>query len=103
VFSPQETDIALVVRTMFWMNETSNGVRAGVKRAKRTPVPGSTLSRELQATALYAVGAPLIVGLLCVKQRRNPIAMLRDIKPFFREFDRRGPNTISGPGEDFAG
>ena len=103
-FSAQEqADIELVVRTMFWMNETSNGVRAGVKRARRTPVPGSTLPRELQATALYAVGAPLILGLLCVKQRRNPIAMLRDIKPFFREFDRRGPNTISGPGEEFAG
>ena len=77
-FSAQEqADIELVVRTMFWMNETSNGVRAGVKRAKRVPVPGSTLPRELQATALYAVGAPLILALLCVKQRRNPIAMLK--------------------------
>ena len=62
---------------------------------------GSTLPRELQATALYAVGAPLVLGLICVKQRRNPISLLRDIRPFFREFERRGPNTISGPGEGF--
>jgi hypothetical protein len=29
--------------------------------------------------------------------------MIRDIRPFFREFERRGPNTISGPGEEFGG
>ena len=103
-FSPQEqADIELVVRTMYWMNETSNGVRAGLKRANHSPVPGSTVARELHAALLYAVGAPLVLGLLCVKQRRNPISMLRDIRPFFREFERRGPNTISGPGEEFGG
>ena len=79
-FSPQEqADIELVVRTMYWMNETSNGVRAGLKRAKHSPVPGSTVPRELQAALLYAVGAPVVLGLLCVKQRRNPISMLREI------------------------
>ncbi len=103
-FSPEEqADIELVVRTMYWMNETSNGVRAGLKRAKHSPVPGSTVTRELQAALLYAVGAPVVLGLLCVKQRRNPISMLREIRPFFREFERRGPNTISGPGEEFGG
>ena len=61
------------------------------------------MTRELQAALLYAVGAPVVLGLLCVKQRRNPISMLREIRPFFREFERRGPKTISGPGEEFGG
>jgi hypothetical protein len=88
---------------MYWMNETSNGVRAGLKRTKRTPVAGSSLPRELEALLLYAVGAPVVLGALCVMRRRNPIAMIRDIRPFFREFERRGPNTISGPGDEFVG
>ena len=75
-FSAQEqADIELVARTMYWMNEASNGVRAGLKRVKRTPVPGSTVPRELEALLLYAVGAPLVLVLLSVKQRRNPISL----------------------------
>ena len=102
-FSAQEqADIELVVRTMYWMNETSNGVRACLRRLKRTPVPGSTVPRELEALLLYAVGAPLVLVLLSVKQRRNPISMIREIRPFFREFEARGPNTISGPGRSSA-
>jgi AhpD family alkylhydroperoxidase len=103
-FTAQEqADIQLVARTMYWANEISNSLRAGVRRAKRTPVAGSTVPRELEALLLYAVGAPVIVGALCVMRRRNPVAMVRDIRPFFREFERRGPNTISGPGDEFGG
>ena len=103
-FSAQEqADIRLVARTMFWMNEASNGVRAGLKRARHTPVPGSTVPRELEALLLYAVGAPLVLLLLSVKQRRNPISLIREIRPFFSVFDSRGPTTISGPGERFGG
>jgi AhpD family alkylhydroperoxidase len=99
----EQADIRLAARTMYWANEISNSVRSGIKRAKRTPVPGSTVPRELEALLLYAVGVPVVVGALCVKRRRNPVSMIRDIRPFFREFERRGPNTISGPGEEFAG
>jgi AhpD family alkylhydroperoxidase len=103
-FTDQEqADIQLAARTMYWANEISNSVRSGIKRAKRTPVTGSTVPRELEALLLYLVGAPVIVGALCVMRRRNPVAMVRDIKPFFREFERRGPNTISGPGEEYGG
>jgi AhpD family alkylhydroperoxidase len=99
----EQADIQLVARTMYWANEISNSLRSGVKRAKRAPVAGSRVSREVEALALYAVGAPVIVGALCVMRRRNPVAMIRDIKPFFHEFERRGPNTISGPGEEYGG
>jgi AhpD family alkylhydroperoxidase len=103
-FSAQEqADIQLAARTMYWANEISNSVRSGIKRAKRTPVTGSTVPREVEALLLYLVGAPVIVGALCVMRRRNPVSMIRDIRPFFREFERRGPNTISGPGEEFGG
>jgi AhpD family alkylhydroperoxidase len=103
-FSAQEqADIQLVARTMYWLNEISNSVRSGVKRAKRTPVPGSTVPREVEALLLYLVGVPVIVGALCVMRRRNPVSMIQDIRPFFREFERRGPNTISGPGEEYGG
>jgi AhpD family alkylhydroperoxidase len=103
-FNAQEqADIQLAARTMYWANEISNSVRSGVKRAKRAPVPGSTVTRELEALLLYAVGVPVIVGALCVMRRRNPVSMIRDIRPFFYEFERRGPNTISGPGEEYRG
>ena len=103
-FSAQEqADIQLVARTMYWMNEASNGVRAGLKRVNRTPVPGSTVPRELEALLLYAVGAPLVLVVLSVKQRRNPISLIREIRPFFSVFDSRGPTTISGAGEKFGG
>jgi hypothetical protein len=60
---------------------------------------GSSASSEVQALLLYLVGAPLILVVLSIKQRRSLISLLRDIRPFFREFERRAPNTISGPGE----
>ena len=99
----EQADIELIVRTMYWMNETSNGVRAMLKRLKRTPVPGSGLHRELEAVLLYALIAPVIVVVLSVKQRRNPISLIREMRPFFRMFEARGPDTISGPGENFVG
>jgi AhpD family alkylhydroperoxidase len=103
-FSAQEqADIQLVARTMYWMNEISNSVRAGIRRVNGTPVAASTVPRELEALALYAVGAPVVVGFLCVKRRRNPVSMIRDIRPFFREFEHRGPDTISGTGDAFGG
>lgn len=103
-FTAQEqADIQLMARTMYWMNEISNGVRAGIKRARRTPVAGSKVPRELEALLLYLVGAPVVVGALCVMRRRNPVSMMREIRPFFREFEQRGPNTISGPGEEYRG
>jgi AhpD family alkylhydroperoxidase len=101
-FSAQEqADIQVVVRTMYWMNQISNGVRAGVSRIKSQPVPGSTMPRELEAVALFAVGVPPVLAYLSVKRRRNPLTMIGEIRPFFREFDQRGPDTISGAGDGF--
>jgi AhpD family alkylhydroperoxidase len=101
-FSAQEqADIQLVIRTMYWMNEISNSVRASLRRMKGRPEPGSTMLRELEALLLYVVGAPVVLGFLSVKRRRNPITMIGEIRPFFHEFDRRGPDTISGKGDEF--
>ena len=99
-FSAQErADIELAARTMYWLNETSNGVDAFLSRMKRDPVPGSTLPSELVALVLYAIAVPILVIMFSVKRRCNPISILRGMKPFFREFETRGPNTISGLGE----
>ena len=98
-FSAQEqADIELVCRTMYWLNETSNGVDAALSRLKRLPVPGSSVARELEALLLYALIVPVLLVLLAVKQRRSPIALIGEILPFFREFETRGPGTISGLG-----
>ena len=61
-FSAQEqADIQLIVRLMYWMNETSNSVRAALRRMKGDPVRGSSVPRELEALLLYLVGAPLVL------------------------------------------
>ena len=105
-FSAQEqADVELAARTMYWLNETSNGVDAFLSRLKRDRVRGSTVLSELVALVLYAVAVPVLIVLFSIKQRRNPISILRAMKPFFREFEARGPHTISisGPGQNYSG
>ena len=103
-FSAQErADIELLAREMYWLNETSNSVDAALSRLKRDRVQGSTVLSELEALVLYALAVPFLIVLFSIKQRRNPISIIRGMKPFFREFEARGPNTISGPGENFGG
>ena len=102
-FSAQEqADIELAARTMYWLNETSNGVDAFLSRLKRERVEGSTVLSELVALVLYAIALPALIVLFSIKQRRNPISILRAMKPFFREFEARGPHTISGPGQNYS-
>ena len=104
-FSAQEqADIELVVRTMFWMNETSNGVRAGVKRAKRDSGAGKHPAPRAPGDGALRRRGSRSSSLCCASSSdATRSRCFSDIKPFFREFDRRGPNTISGPGEEFAG
>lgn len=103
-FSEQErADVELAARTMYWLNETSNGVDAFLLRTRHHPVPGSTRRSEFLALVLYAIAFPLLMILFSIKQPRSPFALMRGIEPFFREFESRGPNTISGPGIHFAG
>lgn len=103
-FAAQErSDIELAARTMYWLNETSNSFDALLSRLKRKKVTGSTLLTEFVALVLYAIAVPILIIMFSIMQRRNPISIIRAMKPFFREFERRGPNTISGPGEKFAG
>ena len=52
---------------------------------------------------LYAIAVPALIVLFSIKQRRNPISILRAMNPFFREFEARGPHTISGPGQNYSG
>ena len=101
-FSAQEqADIELAAREMYWLNETSNSVNAFLSRLGRDRAPGSTVLSELVALVLYAIAVPVLIVLFSIKRRCNPISILRGMKPFFREFEARGPNTISGPGEKF--
>ena len=103
-FSSQEqADIELVARTMYWMNEASNGVDAAWSRLHGRPVPGSGVPSELAALLAYGLITPVVLVVLSAKQRRNPISLIRSVAPFFREFEARGPNTISGPGEKSGG
>ncbi len=104
LFSPQEqADIELAVRTMYWLNEVSNGVDAFLSRARRNRVPGSTALTELEALLLYGVAVPALTILFGAKQRRSPVKILRGMNPFFREFEARGPDTISGAGPNYRG
>ena len=103
-FSAQEqADIERAARTMYWLNETSNGVDAFLSRLKHAPVMGSTRRSELVALVLYAIAVPILVLMFSIRQPRSPISILRGMKPFFRQFEARGPNTISGPGVNFCG
>jgi alkylhydroperoxidase family enzyme len=103
-FSAQEqSDIALTARTMYWLNETSNSFDAFLSRLKRKRVTGSTLLSELVALVLYAIAVPILIVMFSILQRRNPFSLIRAMKPFFREFETRGPHTISGPGVNFRG
>ena len=103
-FDDQESSvIELVLRTMYWANQTSNSVDALLARLRRAPVSGSTRSTEFAALLLYAVTVPVRLLWLSVRQRRNPISMFRGIRPFFREFEARGPDTISGRGVRYSG
>lgn len=103
-FSAQEqADIELAARTMYWLNETSNSVDAFLSRLQRDRVRGSTVPSEVEALMLYAIAVPALIVLFSIKQRRNPISILRAMNPFFREFEARGPHTISGPGQNYSG
>ena len=98
-FSAQEqADIEVAARTMYWLNETSNGVDAFLSRLKGKRVPGSTPPSELVALVLYAIAVPILVIMFGIRQRRSPIEVLRGMRPFFREFETRGSKTISGLG-----
>ena len=90
-FSAQEqADIELAARTMYWLNETSNGVDAAWSRLKGRPVPRSGVRSELVALLLYVLFVPILLVMLSVKQRRNPISLIRGMGPFFRGFEARG-------------
>ena len=89
-FSSQEqADIDLVARTMNWMNRVSDTVDAAWSRVHGDPLPDSGVLRELIAVLIYALITPFILVILSVKQRRNPISLIADIRPFFREFEAR--------------
>lgn len=89
-YSAQEqADIELVANTMCWLNRTSNTVDAAWSRLHGEPSPGSSVTGELAAVAIYAVVAPALLAVVSVKQRRNPISLIASIGPFFREFEAR--------------
>ena len=103
-FDAQErADIELAARSMYWLNETSNTVDAFLARLRREPYPTSSAWIELLAIIVYAVCVPILITWLSLRQRRNPVTVFRAIRPFFREYEGRGPRTISGPGVRYQG
>ena len=103
-FDEQErADIELAARMMYWLNQTSNSVDAMLARLRGDPRSGSPAWTEVIAVVLYAVIVPPLLIALSVKQRRNPISMFRALRPFLREYEARGPHTISGPGIRYDG
>jgi AhpD family alkylhydroperoxidase len=97
-FTPAEqADIELVARTMTWMNEISNTVDAAWSRVRqKVTVPGSGPVRELRAVLLYGIAVPPILVMLGVWERRSPIALVRSMPKFFREFDGRSRTMSAG-------
>ena len=63
-----------------------------------SPSPGARCTTEIVALLLYAIVAPVLFTWLSIRQGYRPIRMFRGMRPFFREFETRGPNTISGTG-----
>jgi AhpD family alkylhydroperoxidase len=87
-FTEQEqADIELVVRVMYWLNETSNAVDALWSRIKGKPVPGSGVLREIGATVLYIIVVPILFIFIGAKQRRRPMEIIRGMRPFFSRFE----------------
>jgi AhpD family alkylhydroperoxidase len=91
--SQEQADIELVARTMYWMNEASNGVDAALLRLKGKPVPGGRPLKELEALLLYVIIVPFLFVMLAIKRRRSLISLIRGIGPFFREFEARRVHT----------
>jgi alkylhydroperoxidase family enzyme len=93
----EQSDIELLARLMYWMNETSNGVDAAWERLTGKPVEGSAL-RDVEAIVVYAFFVPYIMVILSARQKRDPVSLMRGMRPFFREFEQRvsrpsGPTT----------
>ncbi len=94
----EREDLELVVQMMTWLNETSNTVDAFFSRLFGRPVPGSSVLGEATALLKYAIVGPLIIAVICVKQRRDPISVIADLPPFFREFEAKGRLTTGDAG-----
>ena len=87
-FSEQEqADVDLIVRVMYWCNETSNAVDAGWSRVKGRPVEGSRVLREIESVVLYVLFVPILFIIIGIKQRRRPAEIVRGMAPFFRQFE----------------
>ena len=104
-FSAQErADIELVARTMYWLNETSNGVR----RRAETREGRSSAGKHRAPRARGAVAVRRRSARRARRVRRQAATQPDLVDP--RASGRssassraRGPDTISGPGELFGG
>lgn len=85
----EQSDIALQVQLMYWMNETSNGVDAAWSRMTGKPAAGSLL-RDIEALLMYALFVPYVLAIISKKQRRTPSEIVKGMKPFFRDFQSLG-------------
>lgn len=106
----EQSDIELIARLMYWMNEISNGVDATWERVTGKPVEGSVL-RDVEAVVLYVLFVPYVFVILSAGQKRDPVSLLRSMRPFFNEFGQQlnrppsarsmgQPTTATSPATD---
>ena len=93
----EQSDIELIARLMYWMNETSNGVDTAWERLTGKSVEGSVL-RDVEAVVLYVLFVPYVLVILSAGQKRDVVALLRSMRHFFSEFGQQlnrpvGPTT----------
>lgn len=84
----EQSDIELMARFMYWMNETSNGVDAAWGRMTGKAGAGSRL-RDAEALILYVLLVPYLLAIIGIKQRRTAGDLVRNMRPFFKEFEGR--------------
>ena len=89
-YSAQEqADIELAARTMYWLNEISNGTDAFYFRLKGKPVPEGHAGKEFQAALVYILVVPFLLIYLAIRRRHRLVAEVRSMGPFFVAFEER--------------
>jgi AhpD family alkylhydroperoxidase len=87
--SQEQKDIELVARTMYWMNEISNGVDNAMLRVSGKRAEGNIKS-DVEAVLLYVTTVPFLFVYLGMKQGKRPMEVARGMRPYFQQFQVRG-------------
>ncbi len=92
----EQSDIELLARLMYWMNETSNGVDAAMGAPHRQAGRGERPPGG-RSLVVYAFFVPYVIVILSARQKRDPVSLMRGMRPFFREFEQRVSRPSGAP------